>query len=188
MSEQQRPIEHLGWFGKIPSLGDFAGRGLPPSFVSAWDAWLSVELPAARSAWADAWVATYRAAPILCFSVSAGLLDEHAWHGLLLPSVDRVGREFPLTFAQSRAAQAAVPRQPSWWNALAAVGRRVLARECGADELSAALGSVPVCTPPAAPAGAERGSEWWPLEDAGPETRFDGLPHGECFRKLLGRP
>ena len=26
-----------GWYGKIPSLGDFASRRLPQSFVAAWD-------------------------------------------------------------------------------------------------------------------------------------------------------
>ena len=35
-----------GWYGKLPGLGDFAMRRLPPEFVSHWDAWLQSGLHA----------------------------------------------------------------------------------------------------------------------------------------------
>jgi type VI secretion system protein ImpM len=37
-----------GWFGKLPSLGDFASRRLPDAFVSRWDRWLQGGLARAR--------------------------------------------------------------------------------------------------------------------------------------------
>ena len=58
------PEGRPGWFGKIPSLGDFASRRLPPTFVKPWDQWLSAELPEARFVLADAWPAIYEQAPI----------------------------------------------------------------------------------------------------------------------------
>ena len=30
----------VGFYGKMPSRGDFVRRGLPDSFVDPWDAWL----------------------------------------------------------------------------------------------------------------------------------------------------
>jgi type VI secretion system protein ImpM len=128
-----------GWFGKIPSLGDFAVRRLPPGFVKPWDEWLSAELSAARSILADDWAATYRQAPMLCFSLAAGVLDEHIWNGVLVPSFDRVGREFPLTIAQGRPQYPALAVERQWWAALATTGRRALEPGCGAEGLETAL-------------------------------------------------
>ena len=30
----------IGWYGKLPSAGDFLGRRLPPEFQGPWDRWL----------------------------------------------------------------------------------------------------------------------------------------------------
>src|SRR5262249_35940975 len=35
-----------GWYGKLPSLGDFASRRLPVEFVKAWDSCLQEVIPA----------------------------------------------------------------------------------------------------------------------------------------------
>ena len=48
MNPHHSPPERVGWFGKIPALGDFVTRHLPPSFVQPWDEWLSAELSEAR--------------------------------------------------------------------------------------------------------------------------------------------
>jgi len=189
----------LGWFGKIPSLGDFAGRGLPPTFVDAWDRWLSLELSQARALWADDWQRIYRAAPVICFSLGIDVMDAQTWHGVMLASVDRVGREFPLTLAQSRAPHQAPPQQ-SWWRALAAAGLEAQARSGGVEAVEAALRSIT----PAETAGdsahgdvaspAAGNGEWWALTSdslaAEPVLSFEstGLPHGAQFRQLFGGP
>ncbi|MGS0758915.1 type VI secretion system-associated protein TagF, partial [Roseateles sp. GG27B] len=33
-----------GWYGKLPSLGDFASRRLNPDFIEDWDVWLATGL------------------------------------------------------------------------------------------------------------------------------------------------
>lgn len=48
------------------------------------------------------WDALYMSAPIWRFSLSAGLAGPGAMMGVLMPSVDRVGRRFPLTLMQTR--------------------------------------------------------------------------------------
>ena len=42
-----------GWFGKMPALGDFASRRLPPAWIEAWDGWLQRELVRSRTALGD---------------------------------------------------------------------------------------------------------------------------------------
>lgn len=90
-----------GWYGKLPSLGDFASRRLEPAWIAGWDAWLAEGLGSMREARGDAWLAGYLASPPWRFVLSPGVLGERegAWAGVLMASVDRVGRYFPLTIA-----------------------------------------------------------------------------------------
>nr|WP_081417744.1 type VI secretion system-associated protein TagF [endosymbiont of Riftia pachyptila] len=47
----------------------------------------------------ESWLDIYLTSPIWRFALSTGLCGEAAWCGILMPSVDRVGRYFPLTVA-----------------------------------------------------------------------------------------
>jgi type VI secretion system protein ImpM len=89
----------FGAFGKMPSLGDFFRFGLPADFVSAWDDWLQAGLPTVRAALDDRWQDCYMSAPIWRFACGPGLAGAAAMLGIIMPSVDRVGRTFPLTLA-----------------------------------------------------------------------------------------
>lgn len=88
----------FGAFGKMPALGDFLRLSLPPGFVDPWDAWVQAGLLAARAQLADRWQACFFSAPIWRFTLAPGLAGPVAVQGVLMPSVDRVGRQFPLTF------------------------------------------------------------------------------------------
>jgi len=92
----------LGWYGKLPSLGDFASRRLPPGFIETWDNWLCAGMLDWRARQPDSWLDSYLAGPSWRFLLLPYLLDAQApiWVGVLMPSVDRVGRYFPLTIAQ----------------------------------------------------------------------------------------
>jgi type VI secretion system protein ImpM len=50
-----------------------------------------------REYFGDAWLETYLSSPIWCFSASAGCCGERPFCGLLMPSLDRVGRYYPLS-------------------------------------------------------------------------------------------
>lgn len=89
----------FGAYGKIPALGDFFRIDLPPGFTDPWDRWLQAALSQGRSALGDRWMECYMAAPIWRFTLSAGLAGPEAAQGVVMPSVDRVGRLFPLTLA-----------------------------------------------------------------------------------------
>lgn len=90
----------FGAFGKMPSLGDFFRLSVPPGFADPWDAWLQDGLLAARASLGDRWQACFFSAPIWRFTLAPGLAGP-AVQGVLMPSVDRVGRQFPLTLVGS---------------------------------------------------------------------------------------
>jgi type VI secretion system protein ImpM len=89
----------LGFFGKLPSKGDFVSRGLPRSFLDPWDAWLQESLAASKNQLADDWLDCYLTGPIWHFVLDERICGDQGWCGVMMPSVDRVGRYFPLTVA-----------------------------------------------------------------------------------------
>jgi type VI secretion system protein ImpM len=92
-----------GWYGKLPTLGDFASRRLEADWIQPWDTWLATGLQALREASPDGWLDHYLASPAWRFVLMPGALpmasnwgDSRVQVGVLVPSVDRVGRYFPL--------------------------------------------------------------------------------------------
>lgn len=90
-----------GLYGKIPVRGDFVTRRLTPRFVETWDTWLQNALSASKEQLGDRWLEIYLTSPIWHFLLSPGICDSMIWAGILMPSVDKVGRYFPLTLAVS---------------------------------------------------------------------------------------
>jgi type VI secretion system protein ImpM len=88
-----------GLFGKLASHGDFVQRRLPPDFVAAWDTWLQQGIHAGRARHGAAWPERYLQGPLWRFVLAPAVCGQAAMVGVLLPSVDRVGRHFPLTLA-----------------------------------------------------------------------------------------
>jgi type VI secretion system ImpM family protein len=87
----------VGLFGKLPSHGDFLRRRASDAFVDAWDSWLRECLPASRQALGERWLDLYLTSPAWRFICAAGTCGPAPVIGLMVPSVDRVGRYFPLT-------------------------------------------------------------------------------------------
>ncbi|MGC4085917.1 MAG: type VI secretion system-associated protein TagF [Vicinamibacterales bacterium] len=87
----------VGFYGKLPSHGDFLRRRVSDEFVDAWDAWLRECLSVARNELGSGWLDVYLTSPAWRFVCGAGACGPMPVIGLLAPSVDRVGRYFPLT-------------------------------------------------------------------------------------------
>jgi type VI secretion system protein ImpM len=88
-----------GFHGKMPARGDFVQAGLPRGFTVAWEAWLNRALPHSREQLGEIWEDCWLEAPIWHFALAAGLCGPDAVLGVWMPSVDRVGRHYPLTLA-----------------------------------------------------------------------------------------
>ena len=93
-----------GFYGKLPSQGDFVSRRLPWEFTSGWDDWLQQGLLASRTSLGERWLGLYLSAPVWRFQLAAGVCGPQGWRGFFFASVDRVGRYFPLTVAVADAA------------------------------------------------------------------------------------
>lgn len=87
----------FGAFGKMPSVGDFFRVNPPAGFVTPWDAWVQSAMLTAQARLGADWDRLYMSAPIWRFTLSAGLAGPRKVLGVLMSSVDRVGRRFPLT-------------------------------------------------------------------------------------------
>jgi type VI secretion system protein ImpM len=70
-------------------------------FLATWDTWLSEGLLQLRQQQPEAWLNAYLASPSWRFLLMPGAMPgasgAQAWAGVLMPSVDRVGRYFPFT-------------------------------------------------------------------------------------------
>lgn len=130
-----------GWYGKIPALGDFASRRLPTEFTQRWDAWLARAIETSQAALGGAWLDTYLSGPVWRFALSPGLIDAHFWFGVLMPSVDRVGRYFPLTIATASSLPPTPPLATleQWYERASAAALACLADGSTVERLEAAL-------------------------------------------------
>jgi type VI secretion system protein ImpM len=112
----------VGFFGKLPCNGDFIERRVPQAFIDVWDPWLQQCVHASRQSLQDAWLPSYLTSPLWRFVLSESVCGSGAYAGLLAPSVDRVGRYFPLTIV-TQIDVAVCPLQfathrASWFDAL----------------------------------------------------------------------
>ena len=99
-----------GFYGKLPSHGDFIGRGLPDEFVGPWDRWLQNALADLRGEYGRVSDDAYLAGPSWRFVLGRGVAGRRIWVGVIIPSTDRVGRQFPLSVVAGLPEEASVFR------------------------------------------------------------------------------
>lgn len=185
-----------GWFGKLPGSGDFAQRRLDPDFTQHWDHWLQDGMAELRQRHAD-WLTHYLQAPVWQFMLGQDVLAERAWLGVLMPSVDAVGRYFPMTVVTPIEAGCS-PQWAAWW--WQRVGHSLLAALEQEDDvtrfevrLAQNLSAPPPDSAvwpelPTAPLRDE--SVWWTMgHDATPQVlRLAGLPGAARFVDMFMNP
>jgi type VI secretion system ImpM family protein len=118
-----------GFWGKLPSRGDFCGAGLGRSFIAAWDCWVSAGIAASRDTLGECWQDAWMQAPVWFFQAPQGLFGDTAACGVWMPSVDRAGRSFPLVIA------AELPAGTNWLAGAEAAGRAALEDLLSPDDL-----------------------------------------------------
>jgi type VI secretion system protein ImpM len=180
-----------GFYGKLPARGDFVRGVLPRDFTDHWDSWLAQAIAGSRQSMGEDWLPAFLEAPVWRFALSAGLCGDRAALGLMLPSVDRAGRYFPLTFAALYDGGMAPADDPTWLDGCEAAGRAALEQDTPPELLPAMLGMPAAAAED--PAGrTETGimqSIWWtagaPRVAA---TRFvlPGLPDASVYATMLG--
>lgn len=164
-------INDVGLFGKLPAHGDFIYRDLPSHFINAWDAWLQGFIASSQQQLGDAWLDTYLTSPIWRFTISDGVLDGHSWMGIMLPSVDRVGRYFPFSIV-TKAPATANPflsiQQHAWFETIEQSALTALSGQIQLEELVQEINKQPFPLTPTIQRYAP------PVESAGTLVEFTG--------------
>ena len=146
-----------GFYGKLPARGDFVRVGLPRDFTEPWDGWLQSVIAGSRSLMGDAWLPAFLEAPVWRFTLPRGMCGAQAVLGLMLPSVDRTGRYFPLTFAALSPLGIAKASGEAWLDACEAAGRNALEQDTPPQVVADMLGPIELAE--AAVKSAE--ATWW---------------------------
>lgn len=124
--------ELCGLFGKVPQQADFVTHHLPGDFIDHWHLWLQSSMRVAQEQLGDDWLETYLTSPVWRFVLSPGVCGDAGAVGVMIPSVDEVGRYFPLVIAHCGDYRPwSVYRAPQDWHdqaaqvALSALGEKV---------------------------------------------------------------
>lgn len=185
-----------GLFGKLPSRGDFVVRRLTAPCRMTLDDWLQACLDTSRRQLGGAWLDAYLNAPVWRFVLGAGVAGPAPAAGVLMSSVDRVGRYFPLILAAQLpgcpAPQDLVRTAAPWFDAMEALALTAL--DHGTDLTHVDAGAAGLGLPEWDAAGApghrdgDAGMVVFWLSASAPEpvllyTR--GLPAPQAFGSLL---
>jgi len=136
------PGAQPGYFGKIVGFPDFVSRRLPRSFLEPWDDWLQQSILSSKERLGAAWHDTYMTSPIWRFLLSSAVCGPGAWAGVLMPSVDRVGRHFPFTLAVALPewqGRLALLTETAWFEELEQLALSTLDEPFDLEALDAAL-------------------------------------------------
>jgi type VI secretion system protein ImpM len=140
--------QKTGIYGKLPMHGDFIHRNLSPSFLSAWDEWLQLYIASAREQIGEEWLNIYLTSPIWRFTLSSGVIDEHHWSGIMLPSVDQVGRYYPFSIAMPLPAQAnpveIMSANTHWFEQIEELALQALDEQHQIDELVEKINAIEI--------------------------------------------
>jgi len=109
-----------GLFGKTPQQADFVSHYLPDEFTEYWHNWLQSSISVSREQLGESWLDYYLTSPVWRYAIMPNAITSQAITGVFVPSVDEVGRYFPLTIAHIG------PQQPwsaylhgnDWYNTL----------------------------------------------------------------------
>lgn len=137
-----------GLFGKLPAHGDFIHRTLPADFVSAWDEWLQHYIAGSQEQIGEQWLDFYLTSPIWRFMISEGCIDSNSWVGVMLPSVDKIGRYFPISIItrvpQEVCSLDFLLSNNSWLEEIESIALQALEGDLTADELLTEISGVDI--------------------------------------------
>ena len=166
-----------GWYGKIPGTGDFIARRMPASFSEAWDRWLQAAIAGSRERLGGRWRDSFLSMPIWRFVLTPGMLTPNAWAGIMAPSVDAVGRYFPLAVASALPSASldvvgTLAAAEAWFDEIEAIALSAIAPAADTAAIDAAIVQKPFRT------------EWLRY----PEGRDDTVPIRSAKPQMLWVP
>ena len=137
----------IGLYGKLPAKRDFVAQGATRAWLALWEPWMQAGLSASQVTLGAGWRDVFLRAPIWRFWLGQDLCGGTVT-GAFMPSVDGVGRYFPLTVVAVADRPEAVPPpeldpQDRWHGAVEEVLLAALDPQRGYDDVTAALVALP---------------------------------------------
>ena len=157
-----------GLFGKLSAKRDFIALATPRAFLEVWEPWVQSSLSASRHQLGEGWQQAFLTTPVWRFWLGAAICGTTV-AGAIMPSLDGVGRYYPLTLhAVADAGMPIVPpdidAQDQWFAIAENFLFSTLERETVFEDVSTALDRLAVPRTQS------------PLEDDSPIIRVgDGL-------------
>jgi len=154
-------IMRCGLYGKLPMKRDFISVSTPRAFLEQWEPWIQGGIAASRVALGAQWQDIFLRAPIWRFWLGTEICGRPVM-GSFMPSVDGVGRFFPLTAFACGEAGGAFPApqddpQTEWFAEVEAMLLDTLDEDAVYDRILEILGNLPApASPPAAVAATVR--------------------------------
>ena len=150
---------------------------MPSVFSESWDRWLQSAIAGSRERLGGRWRDTYLSMPIWRFVLSPGMLTPNAWAGIMVPSVDAVGRYFPLAVASALPSAslnivATLMAAEPWFDEIEAIALSAIAPAADSTAIDAAIVQKPFRT------------EWLRY----PEGRDDTVPIRSAKPQMLWVP
>ena len=137
-----------GLFGKLSAKRDFIALATPRNFLETWETWVQASLSASRHQLGDRWQQAFLTTPVWRFWLGAAICGSTV-AGAIMPSLDGVGRYYPLTLhAVGDAGAPIVPpdidAQDEWFNVGENFLLSTLDRDMAFEDISSALDRLPV--------------------------------------------
>jgi type VI secretion system protein ImpM len=141
-------IMRCGLFGKLAAKRDFIALATPRGFVEAWEPWVQASLSASRYQLRDRWQQAFLTAPVWRFWLGAGICGTTVM-GAIMPSLDGMGRYYPLTLHVVADAGAPIlppdiDTQDEWFGAAEGFLLSTLAQDATFDDISTRLDQLAV--------------------------------------------
>lgn len=145
----------IGWYGKLPSAGDFLQRRFPEVLLRQWSHWFQVGLHAWQQEGELNQEVTrqFSRAPVWNFVVPPILDSQFIQVGCLLPARDSVGRQYPVCalcrFTEAEWSPQRLSMSGEWFNVLGRTLLHGVRAHYTAEQLDQALTAIPAPPDPA---------------------------------------
>ncbi|HFF8948837.1 type VI secretion system-associated protein TagF [Serratia marcescens] len=159
MSTDSSAPTSIGWYGKLPSAGDFLQRRLPDPVVNNWAHWFHNGLVNLQRDAQGPNDHPFSNAPVWNFVIPATLGSQYVQMGCLLPARDRVGRRYPICALRLFSQQDWRPQQlnmaASWYQQLGHTLLNGVRNGFSAEQIDRTLQAIPALPSPPEEADSE---------------------------------
>lgn len=132
-----------GFYGKLPINGDFLSRNLSHEVTLCIDEWFQISMAQLRHRLPD-WSYFFNSSPSWFFLIPSNFFSSKAYAGYITPSIDRVGRCFPLIVLKEmhKDSPLNVESLQHWYLTTETIVQNCLRDNISADELMNSLEKI----------------------------------------------